>query len=119
MHHPLRTQFVRLCCISHFSPVHVDPLCGEADAHVAVAALGDDGHLEVVDSAGGGDGVRGAHRAGVLVRLAVAAVLHAQVALRQPDEVVLVLVRPRPGIMITGTLGAEFSPLHRMHHTNE
>ena len=102
--------FLTKGCGSHFSPVHVDPLCGEADAHVAVAALGDDGHLEVVDSAGGGDGVRGAHRASVLVRLAVAAVLHAQVALRQPDEVVLVLVRPRPGIMITGTLGAEFGP---------
>ena len=78
------------------SPVHVNPLGGESDAHVTVAALGDDGHLEVVDSAGGGDGVRGAHRARVLVGLAVPAVLHAQVALRQPYEVVLVLVRPRP-----------------------
>ena len=48
-----------------------------------------------------------------LVRLAVAAVLHAKVALRQTDEVVLVLVGPRPDnapeCTFTGTLGVSLN----------
>lgn len=51
--------------------IHVDPLCAEADAHVAVPALGNDLDLEVVDAAGRRDGVRGADRRRVLVRLTV------------------------------------------------
>ena len=41
--------------------VHVDPLGGQTDPHVAVPALAHDLHLEVVEAAGGGDGVGGPH----------------------------------------------------------
>lgn len=51
--------------------VHVDAVRGQADAHVAVAALGHDPHLEVVQATGGRDGVRRPHRRRVLVRLAM------------------------------------------------
>lgn len=51
--------------------VHVDPVRGQADAHVAVAALRHDPHLEVVEAAGCGDRVRRPHRRRILVRLAM------------------------------------------------
>lgn len=51
--------------------VHVDPVRGEADAHVAVAAFRHDPHLEVVETAGGWNRVRRPHRRRVLVRLAM------------------------------------------------
>lgn len=51
--------------------VHVNSMCGQADAHVAIAALGHDAHLEVVEPAGRGDGVCRAHAGRVLVCLAV------------------------------------------------
>ena len=47
-------------------PVHVDILRWESDPHVAVAPLADNLHLEVVEAAGGGDGVRGSYTARVL-----------------------------------------------------
>lgn len=51
--------------------VHVDAVRGEADAHVAVAALGHDPHLEVVQPTGGRDRVRRPHRRRILMRLAM------------------------------------------------
>ena len=51
--------------------VHVDPLGGETHAHVPVTTLGDDLDLEVVQTARGGDRMRGPHRGGVFVGFAV------------------------------------------------
>jgi hypothetical protein len=47
-------------------PVHVDVVCGEADPHVAVTSLAHYLHLEVIEAAGGRDGVRGSDAARVL-----------------------------------------------------
>ena len=41
--------------------VHVHPLGGETDSHVAVPALAHDPHLEVVEATGGRDRVGGSH----------------------------------------------------------
>lgn len=60
-------------CVTHvtWQPVHVDALGGEADAHIAIATLANDLHLEVVETAGGRNGVRGSHTRCVLVSLSV------------------------------------------------
>lgn len=52
-------------------PVHVDAVRRQPDAHVPVAALGHDPHLEVVEPARRRDGVRGAHARRILVCFAV------------------------------------------------
>lgn len=51
-------------------PVHLEVLRRQADAHVAVASLRDDLHLEVVQATGGGYRMGGAHRGRIVVVLA-------------------------------------------------
>ena len=60
-------------------PVHIDALGAKADAHVAVPAFGHDSDLEVINTAGGGNGMGGPDRRRVLVRLTVAFVLNPKV----------------------------------------
>ena len=71
--------------------VHVDPLGGQTDSHVAVPALAHNLHLEVVEATGGGDGVGGSHRARVFMSLSVAFVVYSEVGLRESDVVVFIL----------------------------
>lgn len=61
-------------------------MCGEADAHVPVAALGHDAHLEVIEAARRGDGVRRAHAGRVLVCLAMTCAPHQHVLAARPTS---------------------------------
>ena len=74
-----------------WQPVHVDPLGRQPDPHIAVPALAHNLDLEVVEAAGGRDGVGGPDRACVLVSLSMAFVMNPQVGLRQSDVIVFIL----------------------------
>jgi hypothetical protein len=93
-----RMAVVAVITIRLFVPtwqsVHVDALGGQTDAHVAVAPFADDLHLEVVEAARGGDGVRRLDARRISVRLAVTFVVNAQIVLGQSDVVVLFFGAP-------------------------
>jgi len=76
--------------------IHVHTLGTEPDPHVPVSSLGHNSDFEVVDAAGGGNGVGGSDRGSVFVSLSVTFVLHAQVVERKSDVIKFVFGRPAP-----------------------
>ena len=75
-------------------PIELDIAARQTDAHVAIASLAHYLHLVVVDAARRRYGKVGAHAGGVLVRLALALVGDAQVAVGERQRLPLVLSAP-------------------------